>query len=69
MLCSEKDSECFSDSDEELENWQGRLHEVSVLRSLQTIRNFCRISTIERTLPCQEGAYDTQKPAKPKGFT
>ena len=32
VLCWEKDSKCFSDSDEELENWQGRLHEVSALR-------------------------------------
>ena len=27
----EKDSSCFSNSNEELENWQNRLHEVSVL--------------------------------------
>ena len=51
MLYWEKDIECFSDSDEELENWQRRFHEVLVLRSLQTIRNFHRISTTERTLP------------------
>ena len=44
MLCWENDSECFSDSDEELDNMQCRLHEVSTLRSLHTIRNFCRIS-------------------------
>ena len=31
ILYWEKGSECFSDSDEELENWQGRLHEVSML--------------------------------------
>ena len=53
MLYWEKDSECFSDSNQELENWQSRMHEVSALRSLQTVRNFRRISTIERTLPCQ----------------
>ena len=51
MLCWENDSECFSDSNEELENWKSQLHEVSVFRSLQTIQNFHRISTIERTLP------------------
>ena len=34
MLCWEKDSEFFSDFDEEMETWQGQLHEVSELRSL-----------------------------------
>ena len=68
MLYWEKDSECLSDSDEELQNWQIWLHEDSALRSLQTVRNFRRISTIEITLPCQEDAYDTHKPAKPNGF-
>lgn len=31
-LNRQKDSCCFSDSDEELESWQNQLHEVSVLR-------------------------------------
>ena len=60
MLCWEKDNESFSDFDEELENWQGRLHEVSTLRSLWTIRNFCCISTTERTSPYQEDAGEYQ---------
>ena len=34
VLCWERDSERFSDSDEEMENWQNRLHDVSVLRFL-----------------------------------
>ena len=52
MLCWEKDSECLSDSNEEMENWHSRLHEVSALHSLQTVKIFRRISTMERTLPC-----------------
>jgi len=31
-ISREKDSSCQSDSDEELENWHNRLHEVSTLR-------------------------------------
>ena len=31
VLCWKKDSECFSDSNEEIENWQNRLHDVSAL--------------------------------------
>ena len=40
VLCWEKDSECFSDSDGEIENWQNRLHDVSALRCLRITRNF-----------------------------
>ena len=31
MLCWEKDNECLSDSNGEIENWQNRLHDVSML--------------------------------------
>ena len=31
VTCWEKDIECFSDFNGELENWQGQLHEVSAL--------------------------------------
>lgn len=31
VLCWEKDSECLSDSDGEIENWQNQLHDVSAL--------------------------------------
>ena len=51
VLCWEKDSECFSDSDGELENWQGRLYAVSALRCLRVTRNFRCISSKVRDLP------------------
>ena len=34
VLCWEEDSECFSESNEEMENWKNRLHDVSALRCL-----------------------------------
>ena len=58
VLCWEKYSECFSDSDGELENWQGQLHDVSPLRCLRVIRNFRCISSEVRDLPYFEDAGD-----------
>ena len=40
VLCWEKNSECFSDSDGEIENWQNRLHDVFPLRCLIITNNF-----------------------------
>ena len=40
VLCWEKDSECVLDSDEEIENWQNRLHDVSALRCLRITKDF-----------------------------
>lgn len=34
MICWENDSECLSDSNEEMENWQSQLHEVLALHNL-----------------------------------
>ena len=51
MLCWERDSEFFSDSDEEMENWKNQLHDISVLRCLRITREFCYISSEVRELP------------------
>lgn len=69
VLCWKKDSEFFSDSDEELENWQGWLHEVSALRRIRTTKNFRHISTKERDLPFHDEAGDSTKIIEPKSPT
>lgn len=51
VLCWENDSEFFFDSNEEMENWQNRLHDVSALRCLRVTRNFRCISSEVRYLP------------------
>ena len=40
VLCWEKENECFSNSDGEMENWQNLLHDVSVLRCIRMTKNF-----------------------------
>ena len=45
VLLWEKDSECFSDSNGEIENWKNRLHDVSALQCLRVARDFCCISS------------------------
>ena len=40
VLCWENDSECFSDSDGEIENWKNQLHDVSALRCLKITKYF-----------------------------
>ena len=56
MLNWEKDSSCFYDSDEEMENWQNRLHDVSVLHCLRVTRNLRCISLEVRELPYFDGS-------------
>ena len=51
ILCGEKDSEHFSDADEELEIWKNRLHEVSALRCPRVARTLYCISLEVRDLP------------------
>ena len=45
VLCWEKDNEFFSNSDEEIENWQNQLHDVSTLSYLRITRDFYCISS------------------------
>lgn len=58
VLCWEKDSECFSNSDGEIENWKNRLHDVSALQCLQVTKNFHCISSEVRDLPYFDGSGD-----------
>ena len=56
VLCKEKDSEFFSDSDGEIENWKNQLHDVSTLRCLRITKNFHCISSEVRDLPYFDGS-------------
>ena len=55
VICWEKESEFFSNSDEEMEHWHTRLHKASKLRCLQVIKNFHCISSEVRYLPYFDG--------------
>ena len=55
VLCWEKDNECFSDSDREMENWKNRLHDVSTLRCLRITKKFRCISFEVRDIPYFDG--------------
>ena len=44
VLYWEADSECFSDSNEEMENWKNQLDDVLALQYLRVTRDFCCIS-------------------------
>ena len=46
-----EDSECLFDPDEEIENWQNRLHDVSALHFLSVIKDFCCVSLEVMDLP------------------
>ena len=54
----EKDSSCFSDSDVELENWQNRMHEVSVLRCNHVTYDLRCITSEVRYFPHYDGSTD-----------
>ena len=56
MLCWEKYSKSFSDSDREIENWKNWLHDVSALRCLRITREFHYISLEVRELPYFDGS-------------
>ena len=56
VLCWEKDSDCFSNSDGEMENWHNWLHDVSLLWCLRVIKNFSCISSEVRDLPYFDGS-------------
>ena len=51
VLCWEEDNEFLFDFDEEIENWQNRLHDVSALHCLWVTKDFCCISSEVRDLP------------------
>lgn len=51
----EHDSSYTSDSDEEIERWQNRLHEVTTLNCNMMIRSLRRMMTEVRELPTYDG--------------
>lgn len=56
MPCWEKHNECISDSNEELEDWENQLQEVSMMRYLRITRYFWYISSKVGELPCFDGS-------------
>lgn len=55
------ESSCTSDSDEELEHWQNRLHEVSTLRCNMMTKSLHCVSSKVRNLPYYDGFTDVDK--------
>jgi hypothetical protein len=51
----ERESSCTSDSDEEIERWQNRLHEVTTLNCNMMTRSLRCVSTEVRDLPTYDG--------------
>lgn len=51
----EHDSSCTSDSDEEIEHWQNRLHEVTTLNCNMMIRSLWCVTPEEREIPTYDG--------------
>ena len=56
MIFWDKDSECLSGSDGEIEIWQNRLHDVSVLRCLRITKSFRCIFSEVKGLPYFDGS-------------
>ena len=54
----DRESSCTSGSDEELEHWQNRLHEVTTLRFNMMTRSLCCVSLEVRNLPTYDGIND-----------
>ena len=61
MPCWEKDTECVSDSDKELEDWKNRLQEISTLRCLQITREFWYMSFEVRELRLFDGSSNIKE--------
>jgi hypothetical protein len=57
----DRESSCTSDSDEELEHWQNRLHEVSTLRCNMMTKSLRCVSSEVRNLPYYDGLTDVDK--------
>jgi len=55
------ESSCTNNSDEELEHWQNRLHEVSMLRCNMMTKSLCCVSSKVRNLPYYDGLTDIDK--------
>ena len=56
VLFWEKDNECLSTSDGEIENWKNRLHDVFSLQCLRITKDFRCISSEVREFPYFDGS-------------
>ena len=61
VLCWEKDSECFFDSDGEIDNCKNWLHDVSALRCLRVTRDFRCVSSEVRDIPYFDGSSNIKE--------
>ena len=57
----DRKSSCTSDLDEELEHWQNRLHEVSMLRCNMMTKSVRCVSYKVRSLPYYDGLTNVDK--------
>jgi len=55
------ESSCTSESDEELEHWQNRLHEVSMMRCNMMTKSLRCVSSEVRSMPYYDGLTDVDK--------
>lgn len=51
----ERESSCTSDSDEETERWQNRLHDITMLNCNMMVKSLCFVTTELRDLPMYDG--------------
>lgn len=57
----ERDSSCTSDSDEEIERWQNRPHEVTTINCNMMVRSLRRVTIKAREIPIDGGAMKVQE--------
>ena len=55
------DSSCMTDSDDGLENWQNRLHELNGHRCARITKSLRWLGIQERTLPIFDGLSNPQQ--------
>lgn len=60
-IACDRESYYTLDSDEELEHWQNRLHEVSTLWCFMMTKSMCCMSSEVRNLPHYDGLTDVEK--------
>ena len=58
----EHDSPCTLDSNDEIEQWQNRLHEVTTLNRNLMVRSLRRVMTKARELSTYAGATNVEEP-------
>lgn len=56
----ERESSCTSDFDEEIEQWQNQLHELTMLNCNMMTRSLHYVSSEERNLPTYDGLIEVE---------